>query len=95
MMTASGNVTLRPPSTGSRTPSPAPIDAARAQGLASPGGIGSARQSMGPGARPTGFAGNPLSPRPGGSARPTSELLGNNVNFQTPEGKQNDIFVLH
>jgi hypothetical protein len=40
---------------------------------------------MGPSARPTGFQGTPISPRPGG-ARPTSELLGSNVNFQTPEG---------
>jgi hypothetical protein len=89
MMTASGNVSLRPPSSGSRSPSPAPIDAGRAN--ASGGaGLGSARQSMGPGARPQGFAGNPLSPRPGGAgsgARPTSELLGNNLNFNTPEGE--------
>jgi hypothetical protein len=89
MMTASGNVSLRPPSSGSRSPSPAPIDAGRAQASAGTGGgLGSARQSMGPGARPTGFAGAPLSPRPGGAggARPTSELLGNNVNINTPEG---------
>jgi hypothetical protein len=88
-MTASGNVSLRPPSSGSRSPSPAPIDAGRAQ--AGGAGMGSARQSMGPGSRPTGFAGPPLSPRVGGggqgSARPTSELLGSNINFQTPEGE--------
>lgn len=71
---------LRPPSNnGSRSPSPQPIDAGRAN----------PRSSMGPSARPTGFQGTPLSPRPGG-ARPTSELLGNNINFQTPEAEAID-----
>jgi hypothetical protein len=91
-MTASGNVSLRPPSSGSRSPSPAPIDAGRANAGSGQPSLGSARQSMGPGSRPTGFVGNPLSPRPGGGvgsgARPTSELLGNNVNYNTPEGER-------
>jgi hypothetical protein len=78
MMTAN----LLPPSgAGSRSPSPG------AEGAG--GRPANARASMGPGsaqARPQAMLGAPLaSPRPG--ARPTSELLVNNVNFQTPEGE--------
>ncbi|EIN12323.1 hypothetical protein PUNSTDRAFT_60850 [Punctularia strigosozonata HHB-11173 SS5] len=76
---------LRPPSgAGSRSPSPGPEG----------GRPANARASMGPNgasARPQGMLGAPLaSPRPGG-ARPTSELLVNNVNYQsTPEAEAID-----
>lgn len=66
--------TLRPPS----SPSPSPLNADH---------VRSARASMGP--RQT-LA--PASPRPGGggSARPTSELLGSATMFQTPESEAID-----
>ena len=74
-------MSLRPPS--SPSPGPSPVQGANGKNA-------SARQSMGPAARPSAAAqGFTLaSPRPGGgppNARPTSELLGS-ATFQTPEG---------
>ncbi|KAH6912890.1 hypothetical protein BKA70DRAFT_778828 [Coprinopsis sp. MPI-PUGE-AT-0042] len=67
-------MSLRP----SPSPSPTPDN-----------GKTSARQSMGPSARGTPTLA-PASPRPGGNARPTSELLGTGTMFQTPEAEALD-----
>ncbi|KAH7926490.1 hypothetical protein BV22DRAFT_1104307 [Leucogyrophana mollusca] len=69
--------TLRPPS----SPSPSPLNTENGRSSAS------VRSSMGP--RQTL---SPASPRPGGGsgARPTSELLGSNTMFQTPEAEAID-----
>ncbi|EJC98423.1 uncharacterized protein FOMMEDRAFT_171056 [Fomitiporia mediterranea MF3/22] len=74
-------MSLRPPST-SPSPSPAPNGNAKAN----------ARASMGPSSNrpaPINLVNPPASPRPG-SGRPTSELLGNQGMFQTPEAEAID-----
>ncbi|KAL1743680.1 hypothetical protein HDZ31DRAFT_40414 [Schizophyllum fasciatum] len=77
-------MSLRPPSSASRSPSPGPQENGRNAHV---------RQSMGPSARGTPTLA-PSSPRPGGgpSARPTSELLsaGSAGMFQTPEAEALD-----
>ncbi|KAH7913969.1 hypothetical protein BJ138DRAFT_1144883 [Hygrophoropsis aurantiaca] len=69
--------TLRPPS----SPSPSPLNTENGRSSAS------VRSSMGPRSTLS-----PASPRPGGGggARPTSELLGSNTMFQTPEAEAID-----